>query len=190
MPSAWNAPDVVARYIVARLKEECEPWGAVQRIADALGVAPPHLSNIKNRPLDQAKVSMPVAHRAAEMWGMSYEELEEEAKAGWRSRAAPERAPPSRPAGILLRDRPEWKTEVEAARRVCGDIPSAILDELIERAGEFYDPSVEPINAWWIAQWVRLLYERRKSSGAFPAMPGPPTSRLISKPGRKQGGDG
>src|SRR5690606_12044424 len=139
---------------------------------------------------DQAKVSLPIAHRAAEMWGMSYEELEEDAKAGWRSRAAPGRAPPPPPTGILLRNRPERKDDVETARRVLGDIPSAILDELIERAGEFYDPSVEPINAWWIAQWVRLLYDRRKSSGAYPATPAAPTSQLISKQTRKRDADG
>lgn len=158
-----EARKLVAAYVQDRLERECgAKRGQQTAIARATGFTRGHVNNVIK---GQAGVGEDFAEKIAEYWGMTYDDLQRQAEEWSNERGMP--SAPSQSPGRRFRDRTQWQEAVEAARSFYRHIP----DEYFDRAGSFYDDAKQYIDAQFVGDLARILYEVDLREGG-----GPPNS--------------
>ena len=170
-----EARRVLAAYVSDRLTRECAERGKAASIARTIGFSPAHISNART---GQAGVGEDLAEALAKYWGLSYEELQKEAVA-WAEGGG--RLPPSLTVGARhLRDRPEWNEAVAGARQVF-----RVPDEYFDRVGAIFDDFPTAIDAQFVGEMARVIYELAQRDKQPTSVPRPTSPAPVAKAAKK-----
>jgi plasmid maintenance system antidote protein VapI len=147
-------------YVADRLARECRVRGTAATIARATGFSKAKISALIS---GKEGVGEDFAHKIAEYWSMTYEQLLREAEA-WQN--APERktATPQSAPWRRLKDRPEWTSSLEGARSFYKDIP----DEYLQRVGLIFDDVTRYVDAQFVGEMARVILSTEQRESAVP----------------------
>ena len=140
---------LVAEYVHRRLQDECQVRGRAAEIATVTGFSPAHVSNAK---AGSRGVGEDFAAALGQFWGMEYQQLEQTALA-WAEEHGVQ--PEVRREAPRFRQRAEWAAALEEARRLYRAIP----EEFFKQAGDFYDHLPHPVDAQFVGDLARSLWD-------------------------------
>lgn len=142
----------VAAYVADRLSKECKRRGVAAEIARSVHFTRVHVAAVARG--DNA-AGDDFIEAMAKHWGMTREELEEEA-AHWADENGVDVAEEPKKAG-RLRERAEWGSAVSAAKTVFRGVPDVYFD----RVGMIVDDDQIPqrIDALFVGEMAKILYD-------------------------------
>ncbi len=142
---------VVAAYVADRLRKECEKRGKASEIARAIHFTRVHVAAVARG--DNA-AGDDFCDAMADYWGMTRAHLDKVASA-WADENGVDVSGPRGTKSGRLRERPEWVDALVSAKAVFRDIPG----EYFERVGMIFDDVPQRIDAQFIGQMARIMYD-------------------------------
>lgn len=142
---------VVAAYVADRLRRECAKRGTAAEIARAVHFTRVHVAAVARG--DNA-AGDDFCDAMAGYWGITRAQLDK-AAAAWADENGVDVSGPRGTKSGRLRERPEWGDSLAAAKAVFRGIP----DEYFERVGMVFDDVPERIDAQFIGEMARILYD-------------------------------